>query len=812
MIYLQENCGKFNQNILYLYGEETKRLIRSLENRRVKKAKLLARLAFLRRCRVEEVIPTFLTVQHHIKTSAARRILKHASSFLLKERIRHTRKEIFENDQQLYSLHLHLSNRLDSITWMKIDRRATSKATDTHEEATRRQKSKLQRLLEEQQKSAGPKLTTDKVVINLTTKPLDETTTQVLAKGLNFAATPTTIPKEEIIAAVETAVQKLPAHEADEIRFNTYQILKQAKAPKSNLTPMERRAIRELRLNKDIVVLPADKGNATVVMDRKEYSQKTNSLLEDATYRKMAKDPTKVIERKISEAIKTSTIPKDDQKGLIPKESTTPRLYCLPKVHKEGIPLRPIVSAIGSPSHKLARYLCGFFKNITGQTEHHIENSTHFIDKLKQIRLNPDDIMVSFDVKSLFTNIPMNTTLELASTALLKQGNADLIMLLQLCASNTYFKFEGNIYEQTKGTAMGSPLSPALANIYMEHFESTAIKTASHKPAYWFRYVDDTFVVWPHGKSKLDDFLHHLNNQHPDIQFTMECEKDDQLPFLDVLIYKKSDGSLGHKVYRKPTHTDRYINADSNHHPAQKQGVINTLVNRAFKISDEEHISDELNHLTKALQKNGFQKKDINRVIRKHGHPKDRPEKEHIGLAFLPYIQGCTDKISRIFEKSKIRTIFTPGNKISNSVVQIKDSTGKLQMPGVYEIPCSCGRVYIGETGRSIETRISEHRRATNNKQWEKSAVAEHAITENHHVDFENTKILVREKFWGRRIFRESMEIFKNTNNFNRDKGRFLPHIWKHCISAGEKPPKQTSLRDIGETQMSDFMASGTPI
>jgi len=97
---------------------------------------------------------------------------------------------------------------------------------------------------------------------------------------------------------------------------------------------------------------------------------------------------------------------------------------------------------------------------------------------------------------------------------------------------------------------MGSPLSPVIANLYMEDFEMKAIEKATHKPACWYRYVDDTFVIWPRGQEELTDFLNHLNGIHNNIQFTMETEEV-HLSFLDIDIYRKMDGSLGHKVYWK---------------------------------------------------------------------------------------------------------------------------------------------------------------------------------------------------------------------------------------------------------------------
>jgi hypothetical protein len=102
----------------------------------------------------------------------------------------------------------------------------------------------------------------------------------------------------------------------------------------------------------------------------------------------------------------------------------------------------------------------------------------------------------------------------------------------------------------------------------MEDVEIKAIETATHKPACWYRYVDDNFVIWPRGQEKLEDFLNHLNGIKNNIEFTMEAEEGGHLPFLEIDIYRKRDASLRHTVYRGPTHTNLYLHQTSHHHPA----------------------------------------------------------------------------------------------------------------------------------------------------------------------------------------------------------------------------------------------------
>ena len=128
---------------------------------------------------------------------------------------------------------------------------------------------------------------------------------------------------------------------------------------------------------------------------------------------------------------------------------------------------------------------------------------------------------------------------------------------------------------------MGSLLSLVVANFYMEKFEKLVITSALLKLRCWFWYIDDTFVVWSHGEEEFGCFLAHINSFRLQIQFTMEKESDDHLDFLDVLILRRSDGSLRHKEYRMQMHTGRYLHKPSNPYPRQKRPVFKTLVDRA---------------------------------------------------------------------------------------------------------------------------------------------------------------------------------------------------------------------------------------
>ncbi len=139
----------------------------------------------------------------------------------------------------------------------------------------------------------------------------------------------------------------------------------------------------------------------------------------------------------------------------------------------------------------------------------------------------------------------------------------------------------------------------------MEDFESKALASSCLLPKLWKRCVNDACVIWSHGKEKLELFFLHLNNQSSSIKFTMEFECNGSIPFLDILLSRNDDGSFSHQVFRKKTHTEQYLHANSHHFPAQKLGVLNTLATRALRVSNENHLKEEKAHLLSVFFNNG---------------------------------------------------------------------------------------------------------------------------------------------------------------------------------------------------------------
>ena len=171
--------------------------------------------------------------------------------------------------------------------------------------------------------------------------------------------------------------------------------------------------------------------------------------------------------------------------------------------------------------------------------------------------------MRSFDVSSLFTNVPLEETIQISLDKLHALPNppklplAVLKDLLVFATKGSHFVFDGQYYDQVDRVAMGSPLGPVLANIFMRHFEEKWVMNSGDRPSVWFRYIDDTFTLF-RNKDTAINFLHYLNSRHKNNQFTVEFENNYEIPFLDVSVKRHENNSFSTSIYRKKTFTGLY--------------------------------------------------------------------------------------------------------------------------------------------------------------------------------------------------------------------------------------------------------------
>ena len=174
----------------------------------------------------------------------------------------------------------------------------------------------------------------------------------------------------------------------------------------SNLTKDEQQALKRLKNDKEIVILPADKGRVTVVMDKTDYYDKMDALVNDKqTYELLKRDPTPALQRKLNNKLltlkKTEAFDTQRYYRLRCSVPQPPKLYGLPKLHNPGIPMRPIVSFCGSPTYQLSKYLTTILQPLTDKSRRKLQSTENFIDAIKDVQIPDDYKLVSFDVKSL---------------------------------------------------------------------------------------------------------------------------------------------------------------------------------------------------------------------------------------------------------------------------------------------------------------------------------------------------------------------------------------------------------------------------
>ena len=241
---------------------------------------------------------------------------------------------------------------------------------------------------------------TKKWVKNLSSTPLTEEQERLLAWGPKFPIRPRHPPVREYVVAVEQACSRLNKGEVDEIMVEVKKALKRActSRPSPNISKKEYQALKELKEDKSRVILTVDKGVSMVIMDRTEYNKKAEELLNTGTYKKISDDPTKKHKNKLISILKNikaeGGINEETYRRLCPTTAVPSKFYGLPKIHKPGIPLRPIVSSIGAETYNTAKELAKILKPLVGMSAHHVHNTRDFVEQTKDVRLKQGECII----------------------------------------------------------------------------------------------------------------------------------------------------------------------------------------------------------------------------------------------------------------------------------------------------------------------------------------------------------------------------------------------------------------------------------
>ena len=783
--------------VLRSFGRKSERLANDYISYASNVRRIRQQLWFNHRCKDLGLVPAGLRLKSPLNRQEAIQIVKATCRRLVRARINdcHRRLNYYKDklQQRLDKLRQFIpTDLLDTILTI-ADRRA-KKTAEQHRTKTQLKLTRLQRTKDKRRQKPD-----DNWVRNISSRPLDKTETQVLSYGLKHSVTPKRIPTEAIVSSVEAVLSRqreLSESAKDNIRSRIASTIQSASLPDSNLTKDERQALKRLKTDENIVILPADKGRVTVVMDKTDYYDKMDALVnEKQTYQVLKRDPTPALQRKLNSKLldlkKTDAIDTQRYNRLRCRVPQPPKLYGLPKLHKPNIPMRPIVSFCGSPTYQLSKYLTTVLKPLTDESRHKLQSTENFIDAIKTVQVPDNYKLVSFDVKSLFTSIPLQLALDCTETAInnstieLPLPTDDLMDLLNLCLTSTYFQYNGKHYKQLHGTAMGSPVSVVVAEIVMQNIEELALATYKRTLPLWLRYVDDTFTAV--HKDEIDDFHEHLNGQNADIQFTKEIEENGKIPFLDCLV-TRDNNKLRTTIYRKPTHTDRLLDQSSYNPTSHKATTIRTLTRRAQLVCDSpDSLTDENKYLDNVFNKNNYNRDFIRHNTYRNSEPNaTNTNATPVTTATIPYIKGTSETIARILQPYNIRVAHKPIITLRQLLTNVKDKDEPSDRRGaVYKIKCcDCQATYIGETGRNLNVRLTEHKRATRNGDIN-NHIAEHHLKTNHRIDWDSAECVTYSTDYYQRITLESW--FTNLEQTPLNRCQQLPAPYKRLIADNNK-------------------------
>ncbi|CAF1424651.1 unnamed protein product [Adineta steineri] len=623
-----------------------------------------------------------------------------------------------------------------------------------------------------------------KIVTNLSSRVLSNEETECLANGLEFALVPRRLDDINVISNVEQFFHHItniyhfhkPLMEeleeknkaaARDIRLLTTQQMtlssnlrsitdtfrhqaKRFRQQQYKLRPEQqqyRSLLKKLKEDPLIILTRPDKGRGAVLMNKDDYLLKMYEIINDSSkFQCLPKDPTISREQSLITFLNKlrdeKSITEQFHKMASPKGSNPGLLYGLPKVHKTNIPLRPVLSALGTYNYGLGKALAGILWDIIDKKTL-VRDTFSFVKDLQALPKSFSYYkMVSFDISSLYTNIPLTETIKIILTNLYETRTTpptikrdDMEQLLIFATKRTHFLFDGQIYDQIDGVSMGSPLAPLLAEIFLQDFEKKNSSDFTRMGImYYKRFVDDTFVLI-NSTTSPSDICHQLSQFHESIKFTYEEQslaiiKREKfvrvLPFLDTLVQKQANIGFITKIYRKPTFTGLMTKWDSFVPKTHKYNAISSLVYRAIKIcSTHKHIHEEFKFIRQLAANNGYPMNFVDSIIRRqldllYNPPEPKPPTQetetvvmripYFGPISQTYGKRLSQLVSQHYPLKQIRIVYDAKDRIGTGF-STKDKIPKLLKSGVvYKAECPrCNQSYIGKTYRHLKTRINEH-------------------------------------------------------------------------------------------------------
>ena len=394
------------------------------------------------------------------------------------------------------------------------------------------------------------------------------------------------------------------------VMFDELELSKHSpKRPKrQNISREEKEALQQLREMHDIIIKPADKGSAVVIMNISDYVAEGDRQLADRNfYRPVGEDLTASHTWMVNETIDlmrdNGEISEKNAAFLRVTRPRTAQMYLLPKIHKNQLPPpgRPIISANECPTERISQFVDHFLQPFLTEINTFLRDSADFINELGKLGIIPKgSILFVADVVSLYTNIPHIEAIICVLAFLRKHRpsakhptNESLAKLLEFILKLNNFQFNGENYLQVGGTAMGTKVAPSLANVFMSDLEDRMLDAYPLKCLFFKRFIDDCFGIWTHGKEEFDKWVKYLNDSHPSIKFTVETSAS-SVAFLDVQVNLDDQGRIWTDLYTKPTDSHNYLHYSSAHPPHCKKALPYSQFLRIRRICSRE--SDFIQH------------------------------------------------------------------------------------------------------------------------------------------------------------------------------------------------------------------------
>ena len=499
--------------------------------------------------------------------------------------------------------------------------------------------------------------------------------------------------------------------------------------PHDNLSVDERIELDRLRNDFSVKVTPADKSSTWIIVPRNQYeSEAYRQLCNEEFYSVIHTDNTTSVAKRLDNLLsylyKRNFISHRELGALAPSIDCNSRtFYMLPKAHKETWffdempPGRPIISDCKSITRACASFVEFFLAPIVKASDSYIRDSMHLISILNDVNVNKDTILFSMDITSLYTNIPVEEGIEAVARAFLKfpdpkRPDLSLLTLLRLILKNNTFVFNGDLFQQIHGVAMGCAFGASFANIFLMEWEQH-IFMLNKQPVVWKRYIDDIFGTWDFSQSDLRNFYESVNCFHPCIKVTLHHDFE-KLRFLDLELYKCHNFLLSRIGFKS---LDRHCLLSSNsYHPNHvfKSIVYGHVYRWASHSSTYQDFQDTKKTVQKVWRDQGYSRSAIRSAVRTiFSLTKQTPTSWNTG--FLPCnCNICTYSLSCNYVVNIFNTPFPIVHKIQCTDFNI-----------IYVIICkNCKVTYVGQTSRCLRKRISEH--IANIKACHDTSVAKH--------------------------------------------------------------------------------------